>query len=347
VVCHDVLAQVPAVVARAYPATYYLLVRHLAWLWGTCFELLDSAFVYRFVQPLRRLWNVAIGRGYLRWLNAQAFDVVVATHFLPADLFAAGRRAGWLVSPSVVVITDLHPHRLWLAPETNAFVVATEQAAATCEQRGIARGRVHALGIPIAGTFRAPVNRSDVLSRLGFSVERRTVLVTSGSRTVGAFEQVVEALWRLEEAWSRRLQLLVVCGESAAAARRLERLASRVAIPTRIFGFVDNMPELMGASDLVVAKAGGLTVTEVLAEGLPLIVYHVIPGQERWNARYVEQHGAAIIANTPQGVADAVRSYLDDPRSFDRLRAAAQTVSRPAAADAIVTRVIAPLVGAP
>jgi processive 1,2-diacylglycerol beta-glucosyltransferase len=308
---------------------------------------LDAWPVYRVAQPIRRLWNRALGRPFVRWLKQQSFDVVVATHFLPADLFGAGKRAGWLTARLVVVITDLHPHRFWLAPETDAFVVATPETAAECRKRGVPQDRVRVLGIPIAQGFHRPVDRQEVLRRFGLDPRRTTVLVTSGGMTVGPFEPVVEALLGLEDATPGRVQLLVVCGENRAAALRLECLVRAGTMPARVFGFVDTMPELMGASDVVVAKAGGLTVMETLSEGLPLILYHAIPGQERFNAQYVVHSGAAQQARRPQDVAAAVRRYLDDPAGFLPMREAARRLSRPAAAVDIVSQVIQPLLVRP
>ena len=341
--CHDLLAHVPGLLRRAYPWSYYLLVRYLSLFWGGCFALLDTSAVYALVRPIRRAWNLLLAQGFIRWLRAQPPDLVVATHFLPADVCGSGKQAGWLQAPLAVVITDLHPHRFWLAPEADAVVVATPETALTCERRGIPPNRVHVLGIPIAGAFHAPVDRASLHQRLGLAPHRQTIVVTSGGTTVGPFEAVVRALMDVERTRPGRLQLLVVCGENTRAAERLHRLAQACAMPVQVFGFVDNMPELMGASDLVVAKAGGLTVMEALGRGLPLVLYHAIPGQEGFNAQYVVRHGAAVIARTPRDVVRVVERYFDDPQGATRMREAAVALSRPNAAEAIVSHVIGPL----
>ena len=339
----DVLTHVSSGMARAYPATYYLLVRHLSTLWGTGFELLDSAPIYARIQPLRRAWNLSFGRPFAEWLRSQAFDVVVATHFLPADLVGSCRRAGWLTSRLAVVITDLHPHQFWLAPEADAFVVASEETAAVCEHRNVPRERLHVLGIPTGRAFHLPVDRATVLRTFGLDPARQTILVTSGGTTVGPFEAVVEALGQLESRLPGRLQLLVVCGENAAAARRLQRRAHQVPMPMRVFGFTDRMADLMGVSDLVVAKAGGLTISEALTKGLPLVLYHAIPGQERFNAEFLERHGAGVLAPQPRGAAAAAARYFQEPARFDTVRQAAKALSRPTAAQDILSQVILPL----
>jgi processive 1,2-diacylglycerol beta-glucosyltransferase len=340
VLCVDLLGHVPSALARAYPATYYFLVRHCGRLWGAGFELLDRGGLYAAVRGLRRAWNLLLGEAFVRWLKAEPFDVVVSTHFLPADVFGAGKRAGWLAARLVVVVTDLHPHRFWLAPEAETVVVATEQTARACEARGIPRSRLRVLGIPTARGFHEPVDRRAVLAALGLDPQRRTLLVTSGGTTIGPFEPVVRRLLRLESAVPGRAQLIVVCGENAAAARRLEYELGPDRTPARVLGFVENMPSLMGACDLVVAKAGGLTVTEAMTAERPLILYHAIPGQERFNARYLVSHGAAVLGRTPEHVAVLAQRYLEDEPAASAMREAARSLRRPDAAEAIADEVV-------
>jgi processive 1,2-diacylglycerol beta-glucosyltransferase len=341
--CLDVLTYAPEPFHACYAWAYLFLVRHAPWVWRCSYALLDWAPVYRLVQPLRRAWNLAVTRRFVALLRQRPPDLIVATHFLPADVCSAGRRSGWLRAPLVVVVTDLYPHWFWTAGAADAFVVATERSRRALERRGIPRERIHVLGIPIGPGFGRPADRRALAARFRLRPERHTVLVTSGGTTVGHFEQAVRALAALETELPGRLQLLVVCGEDADAKARLEAFAQRCPMPVRVFGFVGFMADLMAASDLVVAKAGGLTVSEALACGLPLVLYHVIPGQERQNAQHVAEHGAGVIALNAGEVAAAVRRCLTEPARLRAMAEAAVTIGRPDAAAAIVTRVLEPL----
>ena len=327
-----------------YAATYLFLVRHAPWVWRVSYALLDWAPVYRLVQPFRRRWNLWICRPLTAWLRELQPDVIVTTHFLVADVCGAGKSAGWLTSALVVVVTDLYPHRFWIAAEAEAFVISTPEGRDVLRRRGIAPERIHVQGIPIARAFTTEaVDRGTLRERLRLSPQRLTVLVTSGGTTVGQFERVVEALAGLEGALPQRLQLLVVCGEDERTRRRLAERAGALAMPIRVFGFIETMAELMAASDLIVAKAGGLTVSEALGRGLPIVLYHVIPGQERMNAHYIVLHGAGIIAKQPRAVAQAVRRLAGNPEWLSRMRATALALARPDAAERIVSEVVKPL----
>jgi len=344
--CRDLLEEVPAWLRRGYPAVYYVFVRRLSRLWGVCFELLDRRLIYAVAQPIRRVWNLLMTQRFVRRLREAPPDLIITTHFFPSDVVSACKQAGWLRAPLVVTVTDLYPHRFWLSPQADAYVFATKEGALTAKRRGIRPDRLHVLGIPIGSGFHARFEGRDLEQLFQLEPHRRTVLVTSGATTVGPFEPVVEALMGLEAVWPHQIQLLVVCGEDVVVMRRLQARARRTQMPVRVFGFIDTMPEAMAASDLIVAKAGGLTVAEALGRQVPLLLYHMIPGQERLNAEYAVQHGAALIARSPQEVVAAVRRCFEESGRLAAMREAAKGLSHPDAAEAIVAKVVKPLLNA-
>ena len=339
----DVLTYTPPWFRRFYSWSYLWLVRRVPWIWSLSYALLDRPVVFRVLQPLRRRWNLLLARRFVRQLQMDPPHLVIGTHFLSVDVCSAGKRAGWLHAPLVVVVTDWHPHRFWIVPEAEAFVVASEEAVAVCRQRGLPSERLHAMGIPIAERPTASADPRLARERVGLKPDLRTVLVTSGGTTVGPFERVVAALMGLDVLYPGALQLLVVCGEDQAAVRRLERRAQRATMPVAVFGWITTMPDAIAAADLMVAKAGGMTTAEALAQGVPLILYHAIPGQERHNARYISRRGAAVLAARPAEVVRALRRCLDDPARLELMRQAAARLGRPHAAAAIVSQVVEPL----
>ena len=343
IACVDVLDDTPRWFRRGYASTYLLLVRRLSLLWKSCYALLDHPIGYYLVQPIRRSWNLFIAQAFVRRVQRTPPDLIIATHFLPADLCSAGTQAGWLRVPFVVMVTDWHPHRLWLYPNAERTVVASQESRAVCEARGLAPSRLAVCGIPIDINFGAAKDRATLQQQFHLPSRRLTVLVTSGGTTVGHFEGVVNALLALEQGYPNIMELLVVCGDDVRIQQRLTQQAQTSAMPMRVFGFVSYMAELMRLSDLIVAKAGGLTISEALALGVPLIFYHVIPGQEQMNAQYVVRHGAALMAPTASTLTHAVERCLNEPGVLDTMQAAAKHLGRPRAAEEIVSRVIAPL----
>jgi len=283
-----------------------------------------------------------MAKAFLERVRLEQPTVIVATHFFPAVALAEAKQFGWLTSRVVVVVTDLFPHRLWLTPEADAFVVGSEEVKAVCQQRGIAEARIHPLGIPIAKAFRHSPDKGMVRERLRLDPARQTLLIVSGGEGMGPMSQLVRHLVTLEAVHPKHLQLLVVCGSNVRLRETLDRVAAASTMPMRVFGFVDTMPELMGVSDLLLTKPGGLTVMEALAMGLPMIFFNAIPGQERFNADYVIRHGAGLNAAHPAQVKETVLRLLDHPAQLDAMRSRALSLAKPTAAQQLVETLIAP-----
>ena len=136
------------------------------------------------------------------------------------------------------------------------------------------------------------------------------------------------------------MQLIVVCGHNRAVQQRLASWQSAAPMPLLIYGFIETMPQLMQASDLLVSKAGGLTMMEALAMGMPMVLYGNIPGQEEMNARFVAAHGAGVIARTVRDVERALGALLENPAALTAMRQHAEALSRPHAAQAIVEQCV-------
>lgn len=340
--CLDLLELTPRWLRYAYPRIYETFVRRFPHSWAMSYYALDAPVVFQVCQWWRRRWNWWMAAKFRRWLQRHPTDVVVSTHFFPADVCGAMKRAGRLQARLVVVITDLFPHRLWLAPEADAFVVASEPTREICRMRRIPDAKLHLLGIPIEAKFRQARDRAAVCRDLGLDPSRRTVLIASGGMGVGPIKEVVEELLANEAIERCGMQLLVICGGNEALRRELQALADRISImPVRVFGFVETMHECMQVSELLVTKAGGLTVMEALAVGLPMVFIGTIPGQEQLNAEYTISRGAAVQMDTPEDVAGTVfRLFKDSLGELEQMRARARSLSRPAAADAIVTQLV-------
>jgi len=318
-------------------------VCRMPWLWRFSYASFDWAPIYRFVQPFRSIWNRIIARRFTVWLITDPPAAILMTHFLPADLCSTLKKKGLLKTPSIVVVTDLYAHRFWLSPYNEAFVVATNEAAEECLDRGISSAQLQVIGIPVKIENIQLDNLQAAYDRYGLNSSRKTILITSGGTTVGPFEAVVTALAELEKSLPGKLQIMMVCGTNGVVAKRMKEKAKLQEMPMHIFGFVNNMSELMRMSDLVVAKAGGLTITEAISHGLPLVLYHAIPGQEYRNAQYLDAQGSARFADHPSEVAAAVVRYFTDTVYASTMNQAVERLKRPHAGRDIIEKVVEPL----
>ena len=163
---------------------------------------------------------------------------------------------------------------------------------------------------------------------------RPVVLVMAGAYAMlGGVGDVARVIAR----FPRPLQGLIVCGHDRRLANQVRARTAGSPHPFRIFGYVDTVEELMAASDLLITKAGGVTVSEALAMRLPMLVYRPIPGQEEGNTDYLLQHGAALAPKTPEMLHTVLDDLLADPAPLAAMRQAAARLARPFAAEQVVS----------
>jgi 1,2-diacylglycerol 3-beta-galactosyltransferase len=155
---------------------------------------------------------------------------------------------------------------------------------------------------------------------------------------MGALEQIAHALTPVLN--RRGGQLAVICGRNEALRVRLA--GQNWPMPTRIAGYVDDMPVWMAATDVLVTKAGPGTIAEALACGLPLVLSSYVPGQETDNVNYVVENGVGVYRSDPQQIAAVVDDWLEpDNPTQPAMRARAQALARPEAALDIARSLIA------
>jgi processive 1,2-diacylglycerol beta-glucosyltransferase len=186
-------------------------------------------------------------------------------------------------------------------------------------------------GIPVDPAFALPFDKHELKQALGLDARRPVVLVMGGGMGPAPLDSVVSSL----ELCGAPMQVLAVAGHDRLLRHRLELLRGRVAMDLHLFGWTENVPELMAVSDLLITKPGGLTTAEALAAGLPMILSHPIPGPEERHLRYLGQKGVALHAETLNDIPRLASRLLSSPDELGEIRRRAREWSRPDAAHAI------------
>ena len=250
------------------------------------------------------------GRRFIRFIKRKRPELVVCTHFLAPELLGRAIRKGKIDTKMHVVITDHDTHRNWYYPEVDRYYVASELVKARLNLTyGVDEDRIQVTGIPVRGAFQTEPDLGEVRVRYGLDPERPTVLFLSGGFHAGPMAQSILGLWRDR----RDIQVIAVCGRNERLRRRISRLprpAGGVLLP---LGFVSDVRDLMAVADVVVAKSGGMSTSECMAAGRPMLISGSIPGQEERNADAVLEAGAGFRALTPQEIRYRTLLLLDDP----------------------------------
>jgi len=257
-------------------------------------------------------------------------DVVVSTHFLTSALLGRMRIRGELSAPVVTVVTDEHPHAVWLQAGVDITCVASRAARTAAIAGGMDPTRVEITGIPIDPHFCMTHQRSFAAPGSG----RPMILVCGGGHGLGDIPTVVQSLI----ATSINCTIVVVCGKNAPLATAMAALQAQrsrgdlTGPELRVLGYTNAMHELMAAADLMVGKPGGLTTTEARAVGLPMVLLQPIPGQEERNADMLVAIGAAVRTSRAADAGPVAAAIIADPQRLQRMRMASSAAGNPRAA---------------
>ncbi|OLB01869.1 MAG: hypothetical protein AUH09_00635 [Candidatus Rokubacteria bacterium 13_2_20CM_70_12] len=293
---------------RASRALYHAILLRAPVLWGIGYALGDwMASDSPFALGVTRLG----ARRLAPLLDSLRPDAVVTVHATPATAMSALVAEGRRTPPHTSVVTDFVAHSQWIARHIDCYCVAADEVKHEFIARGIPAQRIVVTGMPVRAEFAEPVDPAAVRAALGL------------------------------DALERPLQGLLVAGHDTGLKRKLERLTDGTRV--RALGFVDDVPRLMAAADLLVTKAGGLTLAEAMAAGLPVLAYGSLPGQEQRNEHFAARAGIALVARSYLELVHLLDRALDDPDLLERLRARIRRVRRRDATQRIVSAVLEPL----
>jgi processive 1,2-diacylglycerol beta-glucosyltransferase len=335
----DVLEFTNAVFRRMYGTAYLDLVNYFPHFVGYFYDWLegDGDTRTRKRDRLRQAVQKLNLGAFERFLTDQQWNLVINTHFLPADLIATLRTRGELGLPQVTVCTDFDTHRLWVNQPCERYFCATDEGSLHLQHYGVPAGAIDVTGIPIHPVFAEPADRARCLAQQGLVGDRPVLLQLCGGFGVGPVEAVYQSLLRVE----RPCEIVVVCGRNAELKEALEKLPLPERHRVKILGLSREIDQLMGCADLLISKPGGLTTSESLARGLPMVIVNPIPGQESRNSDYLLESGAGVKVNHVCTLTAKINELLANPDRLRQLRARALAIGHPTAAFDVARRSLA------
>lgn len=332
----DVMELVPKLFRKIYAEKYVDVVNRHPALWGYLYHTADKQRDDSTITRIRRVIEKLNTRGLVNKLKELQPDAVICTHFLPAQILSRMIAKKKWATPVWTVVTDFDVHALWVHQRLTGYCAAAEEIAWRMRERGLADTRIEVTGIPIMPVFAEQRSREVCAKEAGIDPKRTTLLVMSGGLGVGAIDQLCERILAIPGDH----QVLALAGKNVALLDKLNVIAAKH--PGRFFpqGFTRTIERLMTCADLALTKPGGLTTSECLAVGLPMLVVSPIPGQEERNADYLLEAGAALKAHDLAGVDFRVRQLLTAPKRLAGMRERALAIATPQAAQTVLRHVL-------
>ena len=307
----------------AISRSYFSLIRHQPDVWE---YLYDNPAIHQRVQHLQHLLHRYQAGKLQRLLDTVRPQVIVCTQAYPCGVVADFKKHHGLRIPLVGVLTDYAPHLYWFHDTVDIYVVPSESVKQRFITRGVAADRVKVLGIPIDLQFLQPSDRNATAREFGLDLVAPVILIMGGGGGFGQLRDMVMSLDGLPHG----CQLLVLTGTNRPLLAWLHRQRFRHRVVA--LGYTQDVSKLMDLATLLVSKPGGLTTSEALAKGVPLVIVNPIPGQEAYNARFLLSQGAAVQASSAATVRQTVRDLFDNPEQLETLRRRSAELAHPNAA---------------
>lgn len=297
---------------------YSGVIKYFPSLWG---RIYDRKKIVHNLNPIRHFINQRTFQAFSRLLAKFNPDCFVATQAFPCGLIADYKKQFRTTIPLMAVITDYYPHRFWVHPFVDWYIVACQKAKEILMEEGIDEARIKIFGIPISYHFLNSHPREHIAGEYGFVRNLPAVLLMGGGLGLGPIEKIATYL----DSLPFDFQIIVVCGRNKKIYKWFTK--AKFTKPLFYFRYVDFVNKLMDFSDIIVTKAGGITISEALAKGLAIVVTKPIPGQEERNEMYLIDNQSIMSADYPEAVGRTVEILLRDSQMRQVLRARAKKIS--------------------
>ncbi len=252
-------------------------------------------------------------------------DLIIGTHSYAGVVMSIMRSEGVTDCPLIGIVTDFTVHPFWESTRLDYYVIPDKRLSYEMMRKGIGREKLLPFGIPIRSQFESRMPKEEAREKLGIE-NRKTVLLMMGSMGYGNIKKTLLDIDGCDEDF----QLLCICGSNARMKRAIDKYSWKKNV--RAYGFVDTIYEMMDAGDVIISKPGGLTTSEALAKGLPMICINPIPGQEDRNQMFLLNNGVAMAVNESYTMSDALHQIFGDSERLGELETCVKRMGKPYAA---------------
>lgn len=298
---------------RIIDTLYTFVIKHFPILWG---KIYDRKKIVKNLIPLRRFINKRSFKKLDKLIKEFQPDFFIATQAFPCGIVADFKQCYKSKVPLIAVVTDYYPHRFWVHPFIDKYVVACQEAKDILIQEGILEDKISILGIPISLDYLKSYSHELVRQELKLDKELPIVLLMGGGLGIGPIKTVAQQLDKITQSF----QIVVVCGRNQTLYRWFQRHKNIFSKPLAFFQYVDFIDKLMEVSEIIITKGGGITVSEALAKSLAIIIINPIPGQEQRNVEHLCSRQAIINVKEPWQVSQAVTNLLSTPLYLKELQ---------------------------
>lgn len=276
------------------------------------------------VQPgLFKMYNKVLQLIY----NFQP-DAIYASHFLPCIMITNLRKIYPIPAVTYSFISDYAVCPFWeAATGIDYLLIPNESYIPTMLGKGFKKEQLLPYGLTANEKFSQPIDKSFARCKLGIKDGIFTMLVMYGGGFWSGNYKIVKNL--VKHIKDHDVQIIVANGRDEKSKRKIDKLKLPSNIRLINFGFSKEVDLLMSAADIIVGKAGGISVTESLNKFLPMICCKKLPEQEKVNVQMLVREGAAKQFRSDRQLIEILNSILNDPKILVDMRKNVARIRRP------------------
>ena len=316
--------------------TYGPMISRIPWMYEFLFYTFNNPFLFYVA-----FWAnyFMLGPQIEKFIKKFQPDVIVSLHPLANHLIVRVLKHAKLFGKIPIITVVLDPitlHRSWICADVDKIVVATEEARDLTISYGMPPEEIVVIGLPVDPKFslQSPP-QEEIRKKIGLEEKTFTIMLMGGGDGMGNLEKFTASLYYS----GLPIQLIVVAGRNRKLQSHLEEMAKEGEIPLKVFGYTQDVPDLMAGSDLLLTKAGPGSIAEALLKEIPVIIISYVPGQEEGNVRWVEEEKFGKLVEDPTDVPDIVENLMVGD-NLQKMRDTMRTIKRPNAAHEIVELIL-------
>ena len=305
-------------------------------------------------KPITRLIrgiNSKISKKLLPLIEEYNPDMLITTHPFATAMASKLKRTEKIDIPVICLMTDYAPHRTWINPQIDAYVVANEDMIPQMVEMGVNKDVIYPFGIPIDDSFYMKKDKNKILEEIGMNTDVPTILIMAGSFGFGNVAEVYKKLQSIDIDF----QIIIITGKNQKLYDAIENIVrnrkpkrNKVVLQlsklkseskklilrqryqnkeekvfpkkTHMIYFTNEVDKYMRVSDLIITKPGGLTITEALACNLPMAIFDAIPGQEEENAEFLISNNMAVRLDMHKNGVETIKNLFGDTSKLETMK---------------------------
>lgn len=307
------------VVNKITTDAYAQMAKTAPWAWGRVYYRSQKGPLAKISDTSNKMMAIKLKK----LLDEKKPDIVISTHPFGSQMCSYLRKKKKFDGKIATIMTDYAPHDQWLVGADNVdyFFVSHNGMKEALVNKGIVKDKVFVTGIPLSNKFLKHYNKEEILEQFGLLKDKKTVLFFGGGE-YGLGKTYTAKIFKSLVSRNDLIQIVAISGRNLKMKENFEEIAKELdkEESVKILEYTDKIPELMSISDLVVTKPGGLTTTESLASGLPIVIINPIPGQEEENAEFLENKGVAIWIRKKDNIEEKLNELLSDKSKMENLK---------------------------